>query len=170
MTIDKTLAIIREAIEIEKFGHEYYNKLRMIVKDRRGQVVLSYLAKLEVDHMNWLEEEYERQLNSLEYMDEQPSEGIKLPAIEEIFVVDALPYMFDGTDHVKAMEYAVQLEIRSVEFYTKAMEYSDDQRTKDLFMKLADFEKDHIEILNKNIENLKKNGMWIKPDQEHSHE
>lgn len=166
MAIDKTLAIIREAIEIERFGHDFYNKIRMIVKDKRGQTVLTYLAKLEIDHMLWLEQEYSRQLESLDEFDEDSAEGILLPAIDEIFVVDALPYMFDGTDHVKALEYAIQLEERSVEFYTKAMEYSEEQRTKDLFMKLADFEKDHIEILNKNIENLKKNELWVKPDAE----
>jgi len=170
MAIDKTLAIIREAMEIEKYGYDFYHKIRMVVKDKKGQVVLTYLAKLEADHMIWLEKEYFRQLESLDEFDENPAEGIQLPAIDEIFVVDALPYMYDGTDHVKAMEYAVQLEIRSVEFYTKAMEYSEEQRTKDLFMKLADYEKDHIEVLNKNIENLKKSGMWIKPDKEHSHD
>ena len=170
MAIDKTLAIIREAIEIERYGHDFYNKIRMIVKDKRGQTVLTYLAKLEIDHMLWLEKEYYRQLQSLEEFDENPAEGIQLPGIDEIFVVDALPYMYDGTDHVKAMEYAVQLEERSVEFYTKAMEYSQEQRMKDLFMKLADFEKDHIELLNQNIENLKKSGMWVKPDTEHGHE
>lgn len=166
MAIDKTLAIIREAIEIEKYGHDFYNKLRMIVKDRRGQTMLSYLAKLETEHMIWLEDEYQRQLESLEEFDESKADGIQLPAIDEIFVVDALPYMYDGTDHVKAMEYAIQLEIRSVDFYTRAMEYSDEANVKDLFQRLADFEMDHIELLNRNIETLKKNGLWVEPEEQ----
>ena len=35
MNIDKTLALIREAISIEQYGYDFYNELRKTVKDRR---------------------------------------------------------------------------------------------------------------------------------------
>ncbi len=160
MGIDKTLAIIREAIKIERYGYDFYTLLRDQVDDRRGQIVLSYLAKLEAEHMKWLEDEYIKQLNSLEELDEGQAEPLNLTAIQEIFVVDKLPEMYTGADHVKALEFAKDVEANSIRFYSKAKEHSDSQDLKTLFDKLADFEKDHMEFLEHNIRTLKENGLW----------
>jgi len=160
MTMDKTLAIIREAISIEKYGYDFYYLLRDQISDRRGQTVISYLARLEAEHVMQLETEYFKQIQSLEEMDEGQAEPLRLMAIEEIFVVEGLPEIYQGSDHVKALEFAVQVEIKSVDFYTKAMEHSEAPALKDLFRRLADFEREHIAFIEHNIETLKENKLW----------
>ena len=57
--VDRVLGTIQQAIEIERFGYEFYNHMRTFVKDKDGHKLISYIANLEVDHIKWLEEDRE---------------------------------------------------------------------------------------------------------------
>lgn len=159
--IDKVLGTVKQAIEIERFGYDFYYSMRSFVKDREGQKLISYLAKLEVDHIKWLEEEYERQLKKLDELKEEPTVDISLIGKEKIFLADdKLPEVFKNFDPVKAISFGIDIEKKSVEFYEKNMEICEDDRTRDLFKRLADFERDHIIILNNNLQSLQNKGLW----------
>jgi len=162
--IDRTLKIIREAVEIERYGYDFYDTLRSQIGDKGGQVVIAYLAGLEVEHMIWLENEYMKQLKSLDILDEGHVDSIAIAAKEEFFIVDKLPEMYRGTDVAQALDFAIEVEERSVMFYRKAIDMFDDPNLKALFTKLADFERDHIKLLKCNIDSLKKNGNWSAPE------
>jgi rubrerythrin len=161
--IEKKLGIIHQAIEIERFGHDFYSSMRTHVKDKNGQKLISFLARFEVDHIKWLEEEYDRQLKKLDEIKEQETVDLSLLGKGDIFLTDEVPDMFKEFDPVKATSFAIDVEKRSVEFYEKNMNTTDDDQMKDLFKRLADFEKDHIEVLENNLDNLKSKGRWIEP-------
>jgi hypothetical protein len=159
--IDKVLGTIKQAIAIERFGYDFYNNMRDFIKDRNGQLLMSYLGRLEVDHIKWLEEEYHRQLSKLDELHEEKVVDISLIGKEEIFLGDDnLPDIFKDFDPLKAIKFAIDIEDRSVEFYEKNMEITDDDKTKDLFNRLADFERDHITILKDNLKSLQEIGLW----------
>ncbi len=162
--IDKVLGAVLQAIEIEKFGYEFYNSMRTFVEDKEGQKLISYLGRLEVDHIKWLEEEYDRQLAKLDEFKEEPTVDISLLGKGKIFFADnKLPDVFKEFDAVKATGFAIDIEKRSVEFYQKNIEISEDDGTKELFLRLADFEKDHIVILENNLQSLQTKGAWKAP-------
>ena len=159
--IEKVLGMVKEAIEIERFGYDFYNSMREFVKDGNGQKLVSYLAGLEVDHIVWLEEEYRRQLERLDEFREEPEAKISLLGKEEIFLgQDKLPEIFKEFDPVKAISYAIGIENRSIAFYEKSKDISEDDKTKDLFKRLADFERDHVVILEENLKSLQEIGQW----------
>jgi rubrerythrin len=159
--IDKELKTIKQAIAIERFGYDFYNNMRDFVKDKNGQLLISYLGRLEVDHIKWLEEEYQRQLSKMDEIQEGQTPDISLIGKEEIFLgEDKLPDIFKDFDPLKAIKFAIDIENRSVKFYEKNMEITDDDKTKDLFKRLADFEKDHIIILKENQKSLQEMGLW----------
>jgi rubrerythrin len=160
---DKVLGLIHQAIEIEKFGYHFYTSMKPYVKDRNGQKMLSHLAKLEIEHLKWLEEEYRHQLEHMEEFDEVPEPNVSLVAEESIFLVDdRIPDVFSNLDHVGALKYAIDIEKRSIKFYRENMEQSTDDRLRLLFEKLADFEEDHLKILEENVHHLKDAGEWKK--------
>ena len=162
--VDKTLETLLQAIEIEKFGYDFYYNIREFVPDIEGQRLVSYLGKLEIDHINWLEEEYDRQLSKMQDFDEEPKVNLSLIGKEKIFLNQKdLPDLFSDFDPQKALDFAIQLERRSIEFYESNMDISDDDKTRELFKRLADFERDHIVILNDNLKSLQERGRWIPP-------
>jgi rubrerythrin len=162
--IDKVLGTVVQAIEIERFGYDFYYNMREFVSDVDGQRLVSYLGKLEVDHIKWLEEEYDRQLEKIQEIDEKPGVNLSLLAKGEIFLdSEKLPEIFKEFDPQKAISFAIQIEKRSIEFYEGARESSEDDSIKALFQKLADFEREHIVLLNDNLRSLQENGKWIPP-------
>ncbi len=161
--IDKKLGMIQQAIEIEKFGHDFYSSMREHVKDKNGQKLLSFLARFEVDHIKWLEEEYERQLRKMNEFKEEEIVELSIVGIGEMFLADEVPELYTDFDPVKTTNFAIDVEKRSVEFYERNMDLTDDDKMKDLFQRLADFEKEHIEILENNLQSLQGKGRWIEP-------
>ena len=160
MKIDTTLAIIKQAIEIEQFGYDFYNNMRSFVRTRVGQKVVSHLANLEVDHIRWLEEEYDRQLDKLQEFDENHTIDLSLTGKNEIFIIDKLPEVFSGADPEQALEFAIEVEQKSVKFYSYR-ETIEDDRLKELFGKLADYEREHIELLKENLKSIQAGGPWV---------
>ncbi|NIM57755.1 MAG: hypothetical protein GTO16_02275 [Candidatus Aminicenantes bacterium] len=159
--IDKVLGTIKQAIAIERFGYDFYYNMRDFIKDKNGQLLMSYLGRLEVDHIKWLEEEYHRQLSKLDELQEEKLVDISLIGKEEIFLgEDKLPDIFKDFDPLKAIKFAIGIENRSVEFYEKNMKITDDDKIRDLFNRLADFERDHITILKDNQKSLQEMGLW----------
>jgi hypothetical protein len=162
--IDKVLQTVSQAIEIERFGYDFYYSMREFVPDVDGQRLVSYLGKLEVDHIKWLEEEYDRLLMKMQEFDEIASVNLSLLGKGEIFLdSEKLPEIFREFDPQKALTFAIQIEKRSIDFYEGAKDVSEDDSSKALFQKLADFERDHIVLLNDNLKNLQDNGKWIPP-------
>jgi rubrerythrin len=161
--IEKKLGVLNQAIEIERFGHDFYSSMRTHVKDKKGQKLISFLARFEVDHIKWLEEEYDRQLKKLDEISEEETVDLSVIGKGEIFLTDEVPELFKDFDPIKATGFAIDVEKRSVEFYESNMKTTDDDQMKDLFKRLLDFEKDHIEVLEKNLMNLKSKGKWIEP-------
>lgn len=162
--VDKVLGTVSQAIEIEKFGYDFYYSMREFVSDVDGQRLVSYLGKLEIDHIKWLEDEYERQLAKMQEFEETPNVNLSLLAKGEIFLdSEKLPEIFKDFEPKKALSFAIQIEKRSIEFYENNLKVSEDDKTKALFQKLADFEKEHIVILNDNLKSLQDNGNWIPP-------
>lgn len=159
--VDQKLETLKQAIAIERFGYDFYNNMRDFIKDKNGQLLISYLGRLEVDHIKWLEDEYQRQLSKLDEIHEGQTPNISLIGKEEIFLAkDNLPDIFKDFDPLKAIKFAIDIEDRSVKFYEKNMEITDDDKTKDLFKRLADFERDHIIILKENQKSLQEMGLW----------
>jgi rubrerythrin len=162
---DKILQTVSQAIEIERFGYDFYYSMRDFVSDVDGQRLVSYLGKLEVDHIKWLEEEYDRQLAKIQEVSESPNVNLSLLAKGEIFLdSEKLPEIFKEFDPQKALTFAVQIEKRSIEFYENAKQTSEDDGSKALFQKLADFERDHIVLLNNNLKSLQETGKWLRPE------
>jgi rubrerythrin len=161
--IDKILGTVQEAIEIEKFGYDFYSNMRSFVRDKYGHKLISHLASLEVEHIKWLEEEYKRQFEKLETFDEQPTEKILNVAKEEIFFKQNLPELFRDFDRIKAVKFAIGIEERSLEFYKKNSELTEDEKIKDLFKRLSSFEEEHISILNETLKSLQTTGIWKSP-------
>lgn len=161
MGIDRVLETIGQAIEIENYGYGFYNGMRAYVDDRKALSVISDLAEMELEHMKWLEEEYKRILRTADELDETEVLPISMTAKGEIFLDNIkLKDIFRDFDAVKALRFAIDIERRSVDFYKRNREIVDDDRTMDLFTRLADFELDHITLLAENLKNLESTGSW----------
>jgi rubrerythrin len=163
VAIDKILGTIQQAIEIEKFGYDFYSNMRLFVPDKEGHKLISHLAKLEIDHIKWLEEEYKKQFQKMSTIEVGEDINISIEGKSEIFFKDRSIDIFKNFEAKEAIKFAIDVENRSMGFYKKHMEITDDQDLKELFSKLADYEKEHISVLNDNLKSLEMDNTWVFP-------
>lgn len=162
--MDKNLGTLLEAIELEKFGYDYYSKIRTKLDDLTGQKLITYLAKMEVIHIKNLEEEYIRHLKSIDELEKDMIPRFSLIDIENIFQNDEeFIDVLNNYDPIKVTMLAIKIEKRSKKFYEKKLSVSNDDYIKVLFQKLADYENDHIMLLEKNLERLQTKHEWQTP-------
>jgi rubrerythrin len=71
---------------------------------------------------------------------------------------------------LEILKSALLLELRGKSFYEKAADSADDQAVKEFFIKLAEDEISHVQILSEQYKAYKKDGKFIEMDRDSSNE
>ncbi len=137
------LDILKEAISIEIYGKEYYLIFSELVEEENAKSIFKGLAGDEGDHRVLLEKEY-RKVSGKAFeagvMDENNREKAR-----RVFPESLEPMTITETQ--EALKLGIRTEDRSIELYSKSAQKTDIRSSKDLFLKLVNFEKGHKEIL-----------------------
>jgi len=153
------VSILKAAIEVEKFGIEFYGNLSTCVNDERGAALLRSLAEDEKKHLAILEKEVERLKGTCDVACVMPApeyvkivpERVFLPAPNTCMLVE---------DEIKALEKGIEVEKRSYEMYQGALGRVSDEPVRKALRTLADWEITHRKILEENLRYLKLEGAW----------
>ena len=124
--------VLKSAIELERYGHEYYKEIKRLVDDEKGKALLTFLANAELEHKEMIENELRQRDNAESAEIECMRKGK-----EEMF-----PRFIE------------------IEFYMNNKENIDDEEIKKLFEKLANFEREHLRILEDNLHSLINKGHY----------
>ena len=153
------VSILKAAIEVEKFGIEFYSNLSTCVKDERGAALLRSLAEDEKKHRAILEKEVERLKDTCdvtcvmpapEYMKIVP-ERVFMPAPNTCILLE---------DEIKALEKGIEVEKRSFDMYHEAVERVSNEPVRKALSTLAEWEVTHRKILEENLRYLRLEGAW----------
>ena len=150
------LDILKEAISIEIYGQEYYSIFSDIVEEENAKSIFRRLSRDEGDHKQLLEKEY-RQISGKTVeegvMDEKNREQAR-----RVFPESLEPMTI--TQAQEALEIGIRTEERSIELYSKSAKKIAIRSSKDLFLKLVNFEKGHKKILEAALYYLGQAGSW----------
>ena len=150
------LDILKGAISIEIYGQEYYSIFSDIVEEENAKLIFRRLSSDEGDHRQLLEEEY-RKISGKPIeegvMDEKNREKAR-----RVFPESLEPMTITETQ--EALKLGIRTEERSIELYSKSAQKTDIRSSKDLFLKLVNFEKGHKEILEAALYYLGQEGSW----------
>jgi rubrerythrin len=152
--------ILRTAIEIEKFGIEFYRSMSGCVADQKGSTLLQSLANDEVEHKRMIEEEIER-LSGGKGMGEVPPLREYLMILpEKVFVPPPKGACLVLKDEISALEKGIDVEINSIRMYRDAIPMVTDEGVRETLNRLADWEGTHKRILEDNLRYLQVEGSW----------
>jgi len=150
------LDILKEAISIEIYGKEYYSIFSEVVEEENAKSIFKGLAGDEGDHRVLLEKEYRKVSGkSLEagVMDEKNREKAR-----QVFPESLEP--MNITETQEALKIGIRTEERSIELYSNSAQETGIRSSKDLFLTLVDFEKEHKKILEDALYYLGQEGSW----------
>ncbi len=153
---DMLPGILKEAVAIEIYGMEYYSIFSELVEDDNAKSIFRGLSRDEGEHRQLLEKEYAKISGKpidIGTLDEENREKAR-----RIFPESIEPMGIGETRDVLTL--GIRTEKRSIELYSNSAQKTDVRSSKDLFLKLAHFEKGHKETLEDALYYLEQEGSW----------
>ncbi len=150
------LDILKEAISIEIYGKEYYSIFGELVEDENAKSLLLGLSRDEGEHRELLEKEYKKSSGKpadIKVLDSENREKAK-----QIFPESLEPMGIEKTQDV--LKLGIRTEDRSIELYSNSAKRMDAGGSRDLFLKLKDFEEGHKKLLEDALYYLEQEGSW----------
>ncbi|MCJ2512103.1 MAG: ferritin family protein [Candidatus Thermoplasmatota archaeon] len=147
--------ILAAAIEFERFGKEYYMRFHELVKDAKAKALMKGLANDEEEHAELLT----KHLESLGGAVTRPSREAVEDGLENIFPHRILKDSIETRDAISAIKLGIETEQRSIDFYARRAGSSSGE-LKEVFGKLEKMEREHLQLLQENLEHLQDDGVW----------
>jgi len=158
-SVEMSVAILKAALEIERFGIEFYHDFSTCVKEPRGAALLRSLMDDEKKHKAVLEKEIAHFQSRYDVAGVQPSPEYLNIVPSKVFI----PKPGSCTllqDEINALEKGLEVERRSITMYNEAGSKVDDPGLKKILRSLADWEVTHRNLLEENLRLLKLEGAW----------
>lgn len=153
------LDALRTAVQLEEYGYSFYKEVQGFVESEKGRALLEYLAGQEIDHIKWLQVEHdnlEKDIKEGRRTDERLNIDLPDPRI----VFSKKDEITQKMDSIEATKFALDIERRSIEFYSNCGQLTSVETAKDLFKKLSRFEESHAKLLEENLSYLETEGDW----------
>lgn len=162
------LEAVTVAIGMEKAGHKFYTDAVALASDQSGKEMFARLANDELAHLYWLMTVRQSLMKTGKFGDTShpPAEEIikGAPTATELPVFPLAKRALQitpETSELDALEMGIQAEQDSIAFYREAAEMTDDADGRALFQRLADWEDDHLKLLEAERDYLARNGFYL---------
>lgn len=147
--------VLAAAIEFERFGKEYYMRFHELAKDSKAKALMKGLAHDEEEHAELLT----RQLEALGGAVAGLSTEVVESELEKVFPHRILKDSIETRDAISAIKLGMETEQRSIDFYAQHAK-SSSGGLKEVFEKLERMEREHLQLLQENLEHLRDDGVW----------
>ncbi len=153
---EETLKALRTAIEAELTGHEFYKNAAKNTGDPKGKEAFARMATEEMKHFEYLRHQYRAVLEEGRFdfsksLVRGPDEHGRSPIFSEAI----RSRIKDSHFEVSALTIGMKLEFDAVKFYEACAQKAEDNRARELYTELADWERGHYEALRQELEALK---------------
>jgi len=157
------LEILKQAMQVEQEGREFYLKAAETTQDEKGQQMFRTLASDEKNHFDLLQ----RQYNALK----RDERWIEFPEIKKTQLDLDKPLFPKGKEALEkaaiakssdldALLFGLDIENRSYDFYRRAAVETTDALGKAMFQFLAGEERGHFDILMMRYQYLASPSGW----------
>jgi Fur family ferric uptake transcriptional regulator len=147
---------LRIAIATERSGLEFYTRAASIARDPRGRAVFVKLAGEEREHLSKLESRYARLLSRDSQLESRPTFLFFKGAANGLFADGAQRLLGPGVDDRQALMIGIRCERGSHKFFKRYGERFEDSEGKQVFLEFADEERQHLELLIRELRGLLK--------------
>lgn len=155
------VSILKTAIRVENNGYDTFSRFARETQDEHGKKMFEQLAKDELEHRSILQ----TQLENLSGGGDWASMQIPKSSVERL-----IPKIRDkerrikgesGLGEIDALNTALDLERKAAAFFRSKADEVSDPNAKDLFIRLAEWEDSHFELIMAELDNIKNTGLWF---------
>lgn len=161
------LAVIKDAMELERRGHAFYLQAAETTGSRAGKGIFLTLARDELEHLAYLDKVF-RSLVSSGAMPAglpEPSEAasVRPPSHPTVFSSpkEAADEIQASAGEIDALRRGIQAEQDSIALYGQALANATAPEEKRLFGTLVAVEEGHLAILQGEYDYITRTGFWF---------
>jgi len=153
---EEILGGLKTAIEAELTGHEFYKNAAKSTDDPMGKETFSRMAEEEMSHFNYLRHQYESVLKKGDYdFSKELAKKQYKHAENPIFSEEIRNRIKDSHFEVSALTIGMKLELDAVNFYRSCAAAARNEKARQLYKELADWEEDHYMAFERQLQMLK---------------
>lgn len=148
--IIKAMEILRQAMQIEQEGQEFYLKAAQTTKDKKGQEMFDMLAKDEQNHFQIIRKQYNALKSRNKWISSPEIKKTHINLNEPLFPKDKETFekvITTKSNDIDALLFGLDIENKSYDLYYKAASETTDTLGKTMFEFLAGQERGHFNIL-----------------------
>jgi rubrerythrin len=154
--INDILKGLKEAMEAELTGYNFYKNAAKNTSDDDGKETFSTMAEEEMGHFNFLRHQYSHVLKNGEHdlsrkLTKKGFKNVDSP----IFSNEIRKRIKDAHFEVSALTIGMKLELDAMNFYRLRAQEAKDDAVKKFYNELADWEEEHYRTFSKALEGLK---------------
>lgn len=157
------LEILTKAIEMELEGKEFFGRVAEQMADQRTKDTFNGLVKQEQRHVEILSAEFERLSQGKSWASMSQLKGQKnMFQVPSVFKDRQIRRIKLGPDagELEALKLGIEVEKKSIEYYTQAGSSVEDPKAKEIFRWLVGEEGGHLTILSAEYDYRLKSGFY----------
>ena len=160
-TTNEMVRVLKTAIEVEENGYTTFKDFAEKTENPDARRMFNRLAQDEIEHKELLQ----KQLDHLE-----AGKSIQAVIIPKSAVESLIPQIRDkakrtkgesGASETDALRTALDLEKKAADFFRQKADETDSQELKDMFIRLAEWEDSHFELIQSELDNIRNTGLWF---------
>jgi rubrerythrin len=155
------IVALKTAYEAEKEGMRTYLNYAKATEVSSGKNMFIQLALDEVDHMEMIQDFMEKTLKGEAYTEVEVPKGRLAGFMPDIADISKHKTEKSSVDDEKALKAAMEHEKKAKEFYLAEADKAEAKEVKDFFLKLAEVEQKHYDILNAELSFMQEDGFWF---------
>ena len=153
---EEILGGLKTAIEAELTGHEFYKNAARSTDDPVGKETFSRMSEEEMGHLNYLRHQYESVLKKGDYdFSRELSKKQYKHAENPIFSEEIKSRIKDSHFEVSALTIGMKLELDAMKFYRSCAASARNEKARQFYRELADWEEDHYMAFERELQMLK---------------
>ncbi|MBI4774360.1 MAG: ferritin family protein [Deltaproteobacteria bacterium] len=153
---EEVLKGLRTAMEAEMTGHAFYKNAADSTADPKGKETFLRLAQEEMGHFKYLKTQYKSILEKGGYdFTQHPTDEAHKHASGPIFSADFKKRLKESHFEISVLSIGMKLELDAIAFYRSCAEKAREEKAKELYLQLAEWEQGHYDAFARELDNLK---------------
>lgn len=146
---NNTLEILKMAILMERRGKEFYNTIAAQTKSEDVKNIFSLMAKEEQLHIEQLSQQFKSYQDNGKFTSQSHVSNDEEESVANLILnPDTKKSISAASFEAAAINAAIDMENKAIEVYSKRANEASDENERELYLWLANFERDHHKILN----------------------
>ncbi len=153
--------ILQTAIEVEVNGMSTFTDLANKTQNENGKKMFQQLAKDEQEHRSILEKQLEHLTKNGTWKEIHIPQSKVQSLIPKVREKQIRTKGEAKLGEIDALNTALDLERNAAKFFRDQADMVDDAQAKDMFLRLAEWEDSHFDLIQAELDSLKNTGMWF---------